>query len=68
LLIRLTVQNVEHVLGKYIISDKPMTEQEWAAAQLFLPTAHVFVEEKCPLPKSRAILVALWSAPKAPGH
>jgi transposase len=24
------VQNVEHVLGKYIISDKPMTEEEWA--------------------------------------
>ena len=27
------VQNVEHVLGKYIISDKPMTEEEWAAAR-----------------------------------
>jgi hypothetical protein len=25
------VQNVEHVLGKYIISDRPMTESEWAA-------------------------------------
>jgi hypothetical protein len=25
------VQNVEHVMGKYIISDRPMTEQEWAA-------------------------------------
>jgi hypothetical protein len=25
------VQNVEHVLGKYIISDRPMTEEEWAA-------------------------------------
>jgi hypothetical protein len=24
------VQNVTHVLGKYIISDKPMTEEEWA--------------------------------------
>jgi hypothetical protein len=24
------VQNVEHVLGKYIISDRPMTEDEWA--------------------------------------
>ena len=24
------VQNVEHVLGKYIISDKPMTEEQWA--------------------------------------
>jgi hypothetical protein len=23
-------QQMEHVLGKYIISDKPMTEQEWA--------------------------------------
>jgi hypothetical protein len=25
------VQNVEHVLGKYIISDRPMSEAEWAA-------------------------------------
>jgi hypothetical protein len=25
------VQNVEHVLGKYIISDRPMTEEDWAA-------------------------------------
>ena len=24
------VQNVDHVLGKYIISDRPMTEEEWA--------------------------------------
>jgi hypothetical protein len=24
------VQNVEHVMGKYIISDRPMTEEEWA--------------------------------------
>jgi hypothetical protein len=23
-------QQLEHVLGKYIISDKPMTEEEWA--------------------------------------
>ena len=25
------VQNVEHVLGKYIISDRPMTVEQWAA-------------------------------------
>ena len=25
------VQNVNHVLGKYIISDRPMTEEQWAA-------------------------------------
>jgi hypothetical protein len=24
-------QQVEHAIGKYIISDRPMTEQEWAA-------------------------------------
>jgi hypothetical protein len=24
------VQNVDHVLGRYIISDRPMTEEEWA--------------------------------------
>ena len=24
------VQNVDHVLGKYIISDRPMTQEEWA--------------------------------------
>jgi hypothetical protein len=23
------VQNVEHAIGKYIISDRPMTEEEW---------------------------------------
>ena len=23
-------QQLEHVVGKYIISDKPMTEEEWA--------------------------------------
>jgi len=23
-------QQLEHVLGKYIISDKPMSEEEWA--------------------------------------
>jgi hypothetical protein len=23
------VQQMEHVLGKYIISDKPMTEEQW---------------------------------------
>jgi hypothetical protein len=25
------VQNVDHVLGKYIISNRPMTEEQWAA-------------------------------------
>jgi hypothetical protein len=27
------VQNVEHVLGKYLISDKPMALEEWASAR-----------------------------------
>jgi hypothetical protein len=27
------IQNVEHVLGKYLISDKPMTLEEWASAR-----------------------------------
>jgi hypothetical protein len=27
------IQNVERVLGKYIISDKPMTLEEWASAR-----------------------------------
>jgi hypothetical protein len=27
------VQNVEHVMGKYLISDKPMTLEEWASAR-----------------------------------
>jgi hypothetical protein len=26
----MTSQQLEHVLGKYLISDKPMTEEEWA--------------------------------------
>ena len=25
------VQNVEHVMGKYLISDHPMTAEQWAA-------------------------------------
>ena len=25
------MQNVDHVLGKYIISDRPMTIEQWAA-------------------------------------
>jgi hypothetical protein len=25
------VQNVEHVMGKYIISGRPMTVEQWAA-------------------------------------
>jgi hypothetical protein len=24
------VQNVEHAIGRYIISDRPMTEEQWA--------------------------------------
>jgi hypothetical protein len=35
------VQNVTHVLGKYIISDKPMTEAEWAAER-----ATIMIDEK----------------------
>jgi hypothetical protein len=27
------VQNVEHVLDGYIISDRPMTEEEWIKAR-----------------------------------
>jgi hypothetical protein len=52
------VQNVEHVLGKYIISDKPMTEEEWAAAratviddvveELPAPSDATYVKERYP--------------------
>jgi hypothetical protein len=27
------VQQMEHVLGKYIISERPMTEEEWTKAR-----------------------------------
>jgi hypothetical protein len=43
------VQNVEHVLGKYIISDRPMTEQEWAAERATVIDEQVV--EELPAPK-----------------
>jgi hypothetical protein len=51
------VQNVEHVLGKYIVSDRPLTESEWATVidekAVELPAAspalpHHNVKEKKP--------------------
>jgi hypothetical protein len=43
------VQNVEHVMGKYIISDRPLTEKEWAAERA---TVIDDVVEELPAPSS----------------
>ena len=50
------VQNVEHVLGKYIISDRPMTEQEWAAERA---TVINDVVEELPVPRTSSSNVYL---------
>jgi hypothetical protein len=44
------VQNVEHVLGKYIISDRPMTAEQWAAERA---TVINDVVEELPAPESK---------------
>ena len=42
------VQNVEHVMGKYIISDRPMTEREWAAERATVVDEKVIEEVPAP--------------------
>jgi peptide/nickel transport system substrate-binding protein len=42
------VQNVEHVLGKYIISDKPMSEEQWAAERATIIDEKVVEELPAP--------------------
>jgi hypothetical protein len=44
------VQNVEHVMGKYIISDRPMTVEQWAAERA---TVIDEVVEELPSPSSQ---------------
>jgi hypothetical protein len=44
------VQNVEHVMGKYIISDKPMTAEQWAAERA---TVIDDVVEELPAPSTK---------------
>ena len=44
------VQNVEHVMGKYIISDRPMTVEQWAAERA---TVIDDVVEELPAPESK---------------
>jgi hypothetical protein len=42
---------VEHVLGKYIISDRPMTEKEWARERATVIDEKVVEELPSPKPK-----------------
>ena len=42
------VQNVDHVLGKYIISDRPMTEEQWAAERATIIDEKVVEELPAP--------------------
>jgi hypothetical protein len=44
------VQNVEHVMGKYIISDRPMTVEQWAAERATVVNE---VIEELPAPESK---------------
>jgi hypothetical protein len=46
-------QNVEHVLGKYIISDTPMTEEQWIAERATVIDEKVV--EELPAPESERI-------------
>jgi hypothetical protein len=43
------VQNVDHVFGKYIISDRPMTEQEWARERATIIDEKVVEELPAPM-------------------
>ena len=53
------VQNVEHVLGKYIISDRPMTVEQWAAERA---TVVNDVVEELPAPEiEAALMLDLWT-------
>jgi hypothetical protein len=42
------VQNVDHVLGKYIISDRPMTQEQWAAERATIIDEKVVEELPAP--------------------
>jgi hypothetical protein len=45
------VQNVEHVMGKYIISDKPMTIEQWAAERAVVVNEVIDDTKELPAPK-----------------
>jgi hypothetical protein len=47
------VQNVEHVLGRYIISDTAMTEEQWIAERATVIDEKVV--EELPAPESERI-------------
>jgi hypothetical protein len=47
-------QQLEHVLGKYIISDRPMTEEEWARERADVIDDTPLIEEKNLLPSEQA--------------
>jgi hypothetical protein len=48
------VQNVEHVLGKYIISDRPMTVEQWAAERATVINEVIDDTAQLPAPKKDA--------------
>ena len=59
------VQNVDHVLGKYIISDRPMTEEQWAAERATIIDEKV--AEELPAPRSKyGLLVDTPPLPASP--
>ena len=42
------MQNVDHVLGRYIISDRPLTEEQWAAERATIIDEKVVEELPAP--------------------
>ena len=46
-------QQLEHVLGKYVISDQPMTEEQWAAERAIV-IDETAVDDTLALPSSEA--------------
>jgi hypothetical protein len=61
------VQNVEHVLGKYIISDRPMTAEQWAAERATVVNEVIDdTAGQLPAPDAAHVLPTSASAHKKP--
>ena len=54
------MQNVEHVMGKYIISDHPMTIEQWAAERATVVNEVIDdTPQELPAPKKDAEISAV---------
>ena len=52
------VQHLDQVTGHYIISDKPMTEEEWIAARADRAKPVRQLSQRCPMPRPQTTLTA----------